>query len=174
MDANREYKSSVFTALFNDHDSLLELYNALSGDNFDADTKIGINTLKNVLYMGIYNDVSFTIDDKIVCLIEHQSTISENLPLRLLMYMARVYERIIDRKAVLMKSLVKIPTPEFIVLYNGTQDSPAERTLKLSDAFKEVPKCSVELGSLELTVRILNINPISSSLTNPQDLLKPA
>ena len=96
MDANRKYKNSVFTTLFNDHDSLLELYNAISDSNFGTDTKININTLKSILYMGIYNDISFTIDDKIVCLIEHQSTISENLPLRLLMYIARVYERIVQ------------------------------------------------------------------------------
>ena len=158
MGANREYKSSVFTRLFSETGALLELYNALSGSNYGADTIIEINTLEDVLFMDLMNDISFTVDDKIVILIEHMSTISENLPLRLLLYMARVYEKIIDKRAVYKQKLFKIPAPELIVLYNGKMDFPEEKELRLSDAFKEMPDHPEKYGSLDLSVRILNIN----------------
>jgi hypothetical protein len=74
MSVNREYKSTVFTKLFSDADTLLELYNALSGSNYGADTSIEINTLEDVLFMELMNDISFTVDGKIVVLIEHMST----------------------------------------------------------------------------------------------------
>ena len=158
MGANREYKRTVFTELFNNEDALLELYNALSGNNYDKDTKIEINTLEDILFMNTMNDISFTIDDRIIFLIEHQSTISENLPLRLLLYISRVYEKIIDKRAVYQQKLIKIPTPEFIVLYNGIKKFPEEKTLHLSNAFKEVSDKTDMLGSLDLTIRVLNIN----------------
>ena len=79
---NRQYKSSVFTTLFTEEEKLLELYSALSRHNYDKDTKIEINTLINVLYNGLQNDISFTIGNKLVVLLGHQSTVNNNLPLR--------------------------------------------------------------------------------------------
>ena len=159
MEVQREYKSTVFTKLFSEPGALIELYNALSGSNYSADTKIEINTLEDVLFIDLRNDVSFTIDDKYVLLLEHQSTINENMPLRLLLYIARVFEKIIDERAIYHERLMEIPTPEFIVLYNGTKPYPAEKTLKLSDAYKGKEKSIENFGNLELTVRVLNINP---------------
>jgi hypothetical protein len=156
MNANREHKNTVFTFLFNDPDKLRELYNALSGSNYDAGTKIEINTLEDVLFMDMLNDISFTIDDKVVFLVEHQSTLSGNLPIRFLMYIGRVYEKIIVRSAVYKQKLLKVPTPEFVVLYNGKAAFPDEKLLRLSDAFIE--ERSQEFGGIDLTVRVLNIN----------------
>ena len=51
------------------------------------------------------------------------------------------------------------PAPEFIVLYNGVKPFPAEKTLKLSDAYRGTDKHIENFGNLELTVRVLNINP---------------
>ena len=93
---------------------MLELYNALSGSNYTPEIKIEINTLQGVLFLDAMNDISFTLDDKIVILIEHQSTICENVPLRLLSYIAKVYEKLTDKKAVYRQKLVKIPRPELI------------------------------------------------------------
>jgi len=158
MGANREYKSSVFTKLFSEAGALLELYNALSGSNYGSDTEIEINTLEDVLFMDMMNDISFTVGEKIVVLIEHMASISENLPLRLLFYIARVYEKIIDKKAVYRQKLMKIPAPELIVLYNGKQEFPDDKEYRLSDAFVDMPEHSEKYGSLDLTVRVLNIN----------------
>ena len=107
--------------------------------------------------MGMLNDVSFTIGGKVIFLVEHQSTISENLPIRLLLYIARVYEKIIEKKAMYRQKLMKIPTPELIVLYNGKSYYPDEKVLRLSDAFSEAPMHTEMFGGLELTVRVLNL-----------------
>jgi hypothetical protein len=78
------------------------------------------------------------------------------MPLRLLDYIAKVYKKISDRALLYHSKLVEIPTPEFIVLYNGIESFPDEKILKLSDAFKSPPK--KQFGSMELTVRVININ----------------
>jgi hypothetical protein len=156
--ANREYKDSVFTKLFSETDKLLELYNALTGENYGSDTEIEINTLEGVLFLDRMNDISFSIGRKRVILIEHMSSISENLPLRCLMYIARLYEKSIEKETIYRKKLVKIPAPEFIVLYNGKDEFPEEKTLRLSDGFHEIPERAIKYGSLELVIRVLNIN----------------
>jgi hypothetical protein len=96
----------------------------------------------------------FTIGNKFVVLLEHQSTVNPNMPLRFLLYIARVYEKIIENKSLYRQLLLPIPTPEFIVLYNGKAPQPDETVLRLSDA---VMSRDI-LGGLELTVRVLNVN----------------
>jgi predicted transposase/invertase (TIGR01784 family) len=154
MNLNKNHKNSVFSTLFSTPEALRELYSAIEGIDIPPEAIISINTLSDVLFMEKINDISFTIDDKVVVLIEHQSTINNNVPLRLLMYIARVYEKIIDRKKLYNKKLIKIPSPEFIVLYNGKEPYPDHQELKLSTAFKS----EESINSLELTVQIYNIN----------------
>lgn len=152
--ANREHKSSVFTELFSDKDKLLELYNAIKGKNYSKDTEMEIITLSGVMFTKQQNDIAFVMDNKLVVLIEHQSTINENMPLRMYMYIAREYEMITNRKDLYRKSLVKIPTPELIVLYNGDEEYPDFKELRLSDAFK----LKIEPPFIELLVHVYNIN----------------
>jgi hypothetical protein len=81
------------------------------------------------------------------------------MPLRLLIYVARLYEKLIDNTAVYKSKLLKIPKPCFIVLYNGKDEFPDEKTLRLSDAYREMPEALPGFsGSLELEVRVVNIN----------------
>ncbi|MDR1257095.1 MAG: Rpn family recombination-promoting nuclease/putative transposase [Spirochaetaceae bacterium] len=156
MKANRKYKDSVFTLLFNDKKRLLELYNAVNGTSFTNEDDIEINTLQNALFMGMINDISFTIAGTLVVLVEHQSTINPNMPLRLLMYMARIYEKIIDNKRLYSSKKTIVPRPEFIVLYTGKEDFPAVKTLKLSGLFREAVRRGK--AQLELEVTVYNIN----------------
>ena len=104
------------------------------------------------------NDLSFTINDRVVVLIEHQSTISENIPLRLLTYIGRVYEKIAENNNVYHRKLIKIPAPEFIVLYNGKENCPDHQELRLSSAFKDIPPSANNNLPLELIVQVYNIN----------------
>ena len=120
MGANTKYKDSLFSFLFSDGNLLRELYCALEDVTLPEDVPVKINTLRDVLFMDLINDISFEIGGKLVVLIEHQSTINPNIALRLLMYIARVYEKIIDRKGIYAKRLIPLPRPEFFVLYNGT------------------------------------------------------
>ena len=159
MGGNIKYKDSVFTLLFGEKDKLIELYNAISGTNYTSNVNLEITTLQDALFLDRKNDISFVIDDKFVVLIEHQSTINENMPLRCLLYIARVYEKIIRNDNIYREKLIKIPTPEFIVCYNGRDKYDDEKILRLSDAFKDKNKFN-----LELTVKIVNVkkdhNPV--------------
>jgi hypothetical protein len=161
MDANAQYKDSVFTYLFGNPDTLRELYSALEGIDIPPDMPINITTLTDVLFMGRVNDISFTMDNRLVVLIEHQSTINPNMPLRMLMYLGRVYEKITDRRKAYSTVLEKIPAPECIVLYNGVQPYPDRVTLKLSDAFLDAAGLRTAGDwepALELRVQVYNIN----------------
>ena len=100
------------------------------------------------------------VDDRLVVLLEHQSTINENMPLRLLKYVSRVYEQLIPIRTRYKKKAMKLPYPEFYVFYDGKDSYPAEKTLKLSDAFiipekKYLKKKNI---SLEILVKVININ----------------
>ena len=161
MKTNIKHKDSVFSLLFNDPDLLRELYCALENVNLPPDIPVFINTLKDVLYMDMLNDISFVIGGKLVVLIEHQSTINPNMALRLLIYIARVYEKIIEDKSIYTSKALSIHRPEFFVLYNGKDPYPDEQTLKLSDLFENLEKLGLPdkfKPALELEVRVLNIN----------------
>ena len=154
MNTNKKYKDSVFTRYFSDKQKLRLLYNALENTNYGEETEVNIITLEDVLFMNQKNDICFTIDNKFILLIEHQSTINNNMPLRCLLYIAREYEKLIDRNIVYRSTLQKIPTPHCYVFYNGVRNYPKEKILKLSDAFL-VPQNPPEL---ELNVKVININ----------------
>ena len=70
------------------------------------------------------NDVSFLFTDTLN-LYEHQSTVNVNMPFRGLIYLAKVYQKtVFANNDFYCSSLVTIPTPQFIVFYNGTKDEP--------------------------------------------------
>jgi hypothetical protein len=159
MRTNKNYKDSIFSLLFNEPCDLRELYSALEGVELDPDTPVTVNTLSNILFMDKLNDLSFTIDNKVVILIEHQSTINPNMALRMLLYMARLYEKITERKVLYKDKPVKIPRPEFIVLYNGNAPYPDMAELKLSDSYLPLNGLKEDRPPLlELTVTVYNIN----------------
>ena len=156
--ANRKYKDSVFVDLFSEDEkakeNFLSLYNALHDTDLDLSCPVENIRLDNVMYMNIINDVSCLVDDKIIILAEHQSTINENMPLRFLQYIGRLYEKLQAPSDRYLRKLSKIPTPEFYVFYNGLDDYPEITILKLSDAFITKP----DFLPLELEVKIYNIN----------------
>ena len=117
------------------------------------------------------NDISFVINGKIVVLIEHQSTINQNMPLRGLVYVSRVYEKIFGGRNLYREKAVAIPKPEIIVLYNGVDYMPEQQILKLSDMFLDFGK--EEIPNLECIVKVININKgHNEELANRSKLLK--
>ena len=155
---NRKYKDSVFVDLFSEDEkakeNFLSLYNALHGTKLTAVGKLKNIRLEQVLYMAFYNDVSYLVDNRIIVLAEHQSTINPNMPLRCLEYIGRLYETLFESKEKYSRKLLNIPTPEFYVFYNGEESYPSDKTLKLSEAFIE----NTPQTNLELTVKVININ----------------
>lgn len=149
----REYKSRVFIMLFHDRKRLLELYNAVSGKHYQNPEALQINTLDNAVYLSMKNDLSFLIDCRL-SLYEHQSTYNPNMPLRFLFYVSDLYSSMILGKNMYGSKLIVLPAPTFLVFYNGTQEEPDEKELRLSDSY-EIKEDS---PSLDLVVRMLNIN----------------
>jgi len=155
---NRNYKDSVFVDLFSTDEKakerFLSLYNALHGSQLHDVALLENIKLEQVMYMSLANDVSYLVENKIIVLAEHQSTINPNMPLRCLEYVSRLYEKLFESKEKYSRKLLHIPTPEFYVFYNGKEPYFRELTLKLSNAFIEV----VEKPNLELIVHVVNIN----------------
>ena len=151
--ANRMYKSRIFAMLFTDRNELLELYNAINGTSYDDPHLLQINTLENAIYMSMQNDVSFIIE-MWLNLYEHQSTYSPNLPIRYLLYVADVYSDYTKDMNLYGTRAVKLPTPKFVIFYDGQEEQPDRKELKLSELFA-TPDSE---PSLELTAVMLNIN----------------
>ena len=155
---NREHKDSLFVDLFYQDETakknLLSLYNALHDTNYKDETIIRKVKIDDVLYKNFKNDISCEVNGLVLVFGEHQSTINRNMPLRCLMYVGRAYEQLVDSKARYRTTLVKIPTPEFYVFYNGEKEQPLEQVLSLSDAFMN----PAGENSVELKVKVININ----------------
>ena len=153
LTVNRTFKSTVFIMLFEDRKNLLELYNAITGKDYADPELLEINTLENAIYMTMKNDLSFLIDGRL-SLYEHQSTKNPNLPLRFLLYISRLYSKIIRDANLYGEKIVQIPAPEFIIFYNGKEKMPERQILKLSDMY------TVKRGKpkLELEATMLNIS----------------
>ena len=153
LPANRIYKSWIFAMLFSDRNELLKLYNAINGTSYDDPQLLQINTLENAVYMSMQNDVSFIIDMRLN-LYEHQSTYSPNLPVRYLLYVADVYSDYTKDMNLYGSRAVQLPTPKFVIFYNGEAEQPDRKELKLSELFT-IPETD---PSLELKAVMLNIN----------------
>ena len=149
--ANRNYKDTVFRMLFSDRKNLLSLYNAISGAHYDNPEMLEIVTLENAIYMGMKNDLAFIIDTDLF-LYEHQSTYNPNMPLRDLFYISSEYQKLVDKKSLYSSILQKIPAPQFIVFYNGTEKRKDSWVNHLSEAFENLP------GNPKLELEVLTIN----------------
>lgn len=149
----RNYKDSMFRAIFKDKENLLSLYNAIQGSNHKNVDDLEINTLENAIYIAYKNDISFMIDTQLY-LLEHQSSINPNIPLRNLFYVSEVLQNITKDMDLYSRTLRTIPTPRFIMFYNGPQEKPERWELRLSKAFKK----KIDNPQLELVVTVININ----------------
>ena len=153
LKANRNYKDTVVRMLFSDRKNLLSLYNAVNGTSYKNPEELEIVTLENAIYMGMKNDLAFIIATNLF-LYEHQSTYNPNMPLRDLFYISSEYQKLVDHKSLYSSVLQKIPAPNFIVFYNGTEKKEDRWENALSDAYETPDK----EPRLELKVLTLNMN----------------
>jgi hypothetical protein len=152
---NRQYRDRLFKRVFENKEDLLSLYNAINGTDYQNVDDLEVNTLEDWIFMSMKNDVSFLIYD-VLNLYEHQSTQNPNMPLRGFLYLADLYRKMFkDHKDLYSSKLIPLPTPQFIVFYNGDASEPDEYYRHMSDAF--AGKIEGE-PSLECTARMLNIN----------------
>ena len=152
MKINKKHKDRVFKYIFGNKEWTLELYNAINGSSYKDPDAIRFNTIEDAIFMGMANDISFLIMFEIN-LWEHQSSYNPNMPLRIFLYAARLYEKYIETSDYNQYSskLQRLPKPRCICFYNGTAEQPDKKILKLSEAFGEE-------GDIEVIVTMLNIN----------------
>ena len=159
LQANREYKDRLFKAVFG-RDSeqsrrwRLDLYNALNGTEYTDPDELKLTTIENVIYITMKNDISFLIGSQ-MNLFEQQSTFNPNMPLRGLMYFAQLSQMHLSARDedLFGTRLVRIPSPCFIVFYNGDRMLPDVSYQRLSDAFE--PAGNAE--GFEWTAKVINI-----------------
>ena len=126
-DVKRNIKDSVFTFLFSQPEYTRELYLALHPEETDINVDdCKIVTLENILSIGQYNDLGIQVNDRILLLVEAQSTFSENITLRMLMYLAETYKQYVEECKLDLYAAkpVKIPRPELYVVYTGKKNPP--------------------------------------------------
>ena len=150
---NHKVRDTVFCKYMSTRDHLLALLNAIKGTSYTDPSDITINTLSGSFYSNIKNDISFMLDTLIMMLIEHQTTINPNMPIRMLEYVAELFRRYMEpeKRKVYGSELIKLPAPEFYVFYDGDDTSFEHQTLRLSDAFM------APSDKLELIVNVYNL-----------------
>lgn len=73
----------------------MDLYNALNNTCYENPNDLEVNTLEDAVYLSMKNDISFLIGGTLN-LYEHQSTYNPNMPLRGLIYLARLYDGYVE------------------------------------------------------------------------------
>ena len=150
---NRKYKDTVFRLLFKDKSNLLSLFNAVNDTDFSDENDIKITTLENAIYMTSKNDISCIIDMKLN-LFEHQSTVNANMPYHNLEYVTKCFKRYVGNFDIYSGKALTLPNPKFVVFYNGVNEQPPIRVMRLSDLYAHKD----EIPNLELVVIQYNIN----------------
>lgn len=151
--ANKEYKSDVFAMLMEDKRNALQVYNAVNGSDYDDPSQIQVVTLEKGISLSLRNDSAFILGNAL-SLYEHQSTVCPNMPLRFYFYFGEIIETMVQKRDLYGKRMIKIPTPHFVVFYNGLEEQPAKQKYRLSNAFLE--EC--ENPEIELICTVYNIN----------------
>ena len=152
----RTYKDSLFCDIFRRKDYLQDVYRGLFGRDVSLQ-EIQLMTLQGTFFNDEKNDVSFLAGKRQIVLMEHQSTLNENMPLRMFWYMAKLYRKQVPKDAPYRTRRLQLPAPRFYVFYNGLDPAPDEWEMRLSEAF------GGECSSLELCVKAYNINEMSGS-----------
>lgn len=153
QNANAQYRDSVFRDYFNAPVRLLSLCNAVLDTNYQDAGKLHINTLEGIFFDNQKNDISCTLEDNFLVLIEHQTNVNNNMPFRCLSYVSELLNNlVVDKDRLYHKALIRFPRPKFFVLYDGDEKEELKRTMRLSEAF------GGDSSTLELVVVAYNIN----------------
>ena len=159
---NTKYKDRLFSFIFGRPERkewTLSLYNAVNGSSHTDPEEIEIVTMEDILYMGMKNDMSFLITDT-ANMYEQQSTYNPNMPVRKLMYAARLYDRYIhvNRLNIYSTKQIRLPVPKLVTFYNGMEEREDD-ILELKDAFlTEDGKPAETESDIQVRVRMININ----------------
>ena len=152
-------KDSVFACLFQDMENALKLYLSLHPeDTTVTPDDCELFNLRSVLVAGIYNDFGMLVRDRIIILLEVQSTFARNIALRILLYLAETYDEYVKKYKLDLYSTtdVEIPRPELYMVYVGSRKKVPDK-IRLSELYKgDVSKDYGEKhGWADLEVRVI-------------------
>ena len=141
---NRNIKDSVFCDLFGRQEYLFQLYQVLHPE--DKDTEIDdltIVTLSRIIVREMYNDLGFLAGNRLIVLVEAQSTWSENIVVRFLMYLGETYRRYIEKNDLDLYTTkkVELPKPELYVIYTGERKKRPESISLRKSFFADENSC---------------------------------
>ncbi len=146
--AKRTAKNSVFLDLFQDKKNLLKLYKTLHPEDTDAtEDTLDIVTIDNVLTDNLYNDLGVMVgNNRLLLLLEAQSTWTVNILIRILLYLAQSYHEYFERtsQSLYKSTKVKIPKPELYIIYTGNKGRKPD-TISLSKEFFDGADIDIEV-----------------------------
>ncbi|MCM1560512.1 MAG: hypothetical protein NC123_13375 [Butyrivibrio sp.] len=146
--AKRTAKNSVFLDLFQDKKNLLALYKTLHPEDTDAtEDTLDIVTIDNVLTDNLYNDLGIMAgNNKLLLLLEAQSSWTVNILIRILLYLAQSYHEYFERtsQSLYKSTKVKMPKPELYIIYTGNRGRKSD-TLTLSKEFFDGADIDIEV-----------------------------
>lgn len=154
---DRQSKNNVFVDMFSDMANVYRLYRELHPEDTDVTVEdITVETLGAVIVNTLYNDLSFLVKDKLITLVEAQSTWCPNIPLRMMFYLAETYRRYLDEtvQSVHSHAKVRLPRPELHVIYTGTAHVPEE--ISFNDTYFD--------GQSPVDVRVKVFHSVDASL----------
>lgn len=134
---NRNIKDSVFCDLFGRPEYLIQLYRSLHPEDTETqEDDLTIVTLSRLFVREIYNDLGFLVGNRLLVLVEAQSSWSENIVVRFLMYLGETYRRYIEKNDLDLYTTrkVEIPKPELYVIYTGDRKEKP-KTISLRNSF---------------------------------------
>ena len=146
--AKRTAKNSVFLDLFQDKKNLLKLYKTLHPEDIEAtEDTLDIVTIDNVLTDNLYNDLGIMAgNDRLLLLLEAQSSWTVNILIRILLYLAQSYHEYFERtsQSLYKSKKVKIPKPELYVIFTGDKGRKPDK-ISLSKEYFEGADIDVEV-----------------------------
>ncbi len=127
--AKHTIKDSVFTDLFQDKKYLIQLYRTLHPEDQDTtEEQLSDITIHNIMTNDVYNDVGFMVGEKLLILTEAQATWTENIAVRILIYLMVTYQDYIKKtkQNVYKSKKIRLPKPEMYVIYTGDRKERPE------------------------------------------------
>ncbi|MDO4988662.1 MAG: hypothetical protein Q4E17_06550 [Synergistes sp.] len=139
-------KDSIFHDLFSLPEYLFQLYRVLHPEDKETtEADLSIITLKKILVTGEYNDLGFMAKDKLIILVEAQSTWSVNIVVRALMYLMNSYQEYFNSHGITMYSgkKIKMPKPELYVIYTKEREGHPD-IISLKEEYFPNEECCID------------------------------
>lgn len=140
-------KDSVFTNLFQDKKYLIQLYKTLHPEDTEVtEDELSDITIHNILTDNIYNDLGFIRGNRLLILVEAQSTWTTNIIIRSLMYLMTTYQDYFKKTSqnIYKSKKVTFPKPELYVIFTGEREEHP-KYMSLSEEFFDGQECFLDV-----------------------------